>query len=183
MPIRRSLSSTTGMRRTCLRPISSMTSGDGPTKTMLGADQKRWLMEGLAASTATFKLLASAVPFLPPGAVDEWTRYATERDELRAFLRRERIRNVTILSAGQHAAYEQAQGGLHEFLAGSIGGTAFGRGRRSSEPDEGTSRIIPPGELMPSAESVRLARRSKDAILGQAPTRRSIHRRSRGRVP
>ena len=110
----------------CRSYRSSIGDPDGRAKTMLGVEQKRWLMEQLAASTATFKFIASAVPFLPPGAVDEWTRYATERDELRAFLRRERIRNVTILSAGMHAAFEQEQGGLHEFLAGSIGRSSYG---------------------------------------------------------
>ena len=94
---------------------------NGPAKTMLGAEQKRWLIRELKASTATFKFLVSSVPFLLPGAADEWAKYAAERDELLAFLRRERIRNVVILSGDFHVAYEQEQGGLHEFLAGPIG--------------------------------------------------------------
>jgi alkaline phosphatase D len=94
---------------------------NGPAKTMLGAEQQRWLTGALKASTATFKFVVSSVPFLLPGGADEWAKYPAERDELLAFLRRERIRNVVILSGDFHVAYEQERGGLHEFLAGPIG--------------------------------------------------------------
>src|SRR5690606_27058474 len=35
---------------------------DGPDKTLLGAEQKRWLLDGLAASAAPFKIVATSVP-------------------------------------------------------------------------------------------------------------------------
>ena len=40
---------------------------DGPGKTMLGEGQRDWLVQGVAASTATWKVIATSVP-LAPGA-------------------------------------------------------------------------------------------------------------------
>src|SRR6478672_12372539 len=39
---------------------------DGPAKTMLGAAQLQWLLEGLAASTATWKVIVTSVPLSVP---------------------------------------------------------------------------------------------------------------------
>jgi alkaline phosphatase D len=105
----------------CRSYRSPVADADGPAKTMLGAEQKRWLEQQLAASTATFKLLVSSVPFLVPGTSDEWAKYRTERDALLAFIRRARVRNVVIVSGDFHVAYEEEQAGVHEFVAGPIG--------------------------------------------------------------
>jgi alkaline phosphatase D len=95
---------------------------DGPAKTMLGARQKAWLKDGLRASRAPFKFVLSSVPLHGPWGVDRWAGYATERDELLAFVRDERIAGVIVLSADVHAAVDVDLGtGVREFIAGPIG--------------------------------------------------------------
>jgi alkaline phosphatase D len=95
---------------------------DGPAKTMLGARQKAWLKDGLRASRAPFKFVLSSVPLHGPWGPDRWAGYATERDELLAFVRRERIAGVVVLSADVHAAVDVDVGtGVREFIAGPIG--------------------------------------------------------------
>ena len=94
---------------------------DGPAKTMLGPAQKAWLKDGLAASKATFKFLVSSIPFLLPGRPDSWSSYTTERRELVEFIRRERLRNVVVLSADIHLALDYEKNGIREFVAGPIG--------------------------------------------------------------
>jgi alkaline phosphatase D len=95
---------------------------DGPGKTMLGARQKAWLKAGLRASRAPFKFVLSSVPLHGPWGPDRWAGYATERDELLAFVRDERIGGVIVLSADVHAAVDVDLGtGVREFIAGPIG--------------------------------------------------------------
>lgn len=55
----------------------------GPAKTMLGAVQRRWLVDGLRASTAPFKLVFSSVPLDFGNADDHWAAFADERDAIR----------------------------------------------------------------------------------------------------
>ncbi|HYE91305.1 MAG TPA: alkaline phosphatase D family protein [Terriglobales bacterium] len=101
---------------------------DGPAKTMLGADQKAWLKTALADSRATFKVIGSSIPFLPPSRPDSWAGYATERAELVDFIRRERIRNVVVLSADIHMALDWEQDGISEFVSGPIAAVLHCRG-------------------------------------------------------
>jgi len=74
---------------------------------MLGQAQKRWLFEKLTASTATFKVLVSPVPWAPgakPGqaGMDTWEGFKEERDEIFAHLARHKIEGVLLLSADRH---------------------------------------------------------------------------------
>jgi alkaline phosphatase D len=95
---------------------------DGPAKTMLGARQKAWLKDGLRASRAPFKFVLSSVPLHGPWGPDRWAGYATERDELLAFVRAERVTGVIVLSCDVHAAVDVDRGtGVREFIAGPIG--------------------------------------------------------------
>lgn len=77
--------------------------GDAPT--MLGPAQKAWLKAALNASTATFKVVASSVPWAAgtkPGSLDTWDGFPAEREELFAFLETERVEGVVLLSADRH---------------------------------------------------------------------------------
>jgi alkaline phosphatase D len=95
---------------------------DGPGKTMLGTRQKAWLKDGLRASRAPFKFVLSSVPLHGPWGPDRWAGFASERDELLAFVREERIGGVIVLSADVHAAVDVDLGtGVREFIAGPIG--------------------------------------------------------------
>jgi len=97
-------------------------------KTMLGAEQKAWLKTALAGSRATFKVVGSSIPFLPPSRPDSWAGYATERAELVDFIRREGIRNVVVLSADIHMALDWEQDGISEFVSGPIAAVLHCRG-------------------------------------------------------
>lgn len=94
---------------------------DGPEKTMLGTKQKQWLLDTLKRSRATYKIVATSVPF-HGSSQDAWGNYKTERDEIVAFIKRERIDNVVMISADYHFArdWTSKRTGLHEFMAGPL---------------------------------------------------------------
>jgi alkaline phosphatase D len=120
---------------------SKNTTPDGPGKTMLGAAQRRWLVEGVTASTATWKVIVSSVTLsLPTGRPerrDGWSGanilglpqdgagFATERDAiLRAFRERD-VRNVVVIAADVHHAelirhHPHLDWSFHEFIAGPL---------------------------------------------------------------
>lgn len=114
---------------------------DGPAKTMLGAAQRRWLTDGVAASTATWKLVVSSVSLSVPtgrSARDSWsnatvwglpeqngTGFAVERDGILKTLRDRGVRNLVVLSADVHHAelirHRPAPDfAFHEFIAGPL---------------------------------------------------------------
>jgi alkaline phosphatase D len=73
--------------------------------TMLGPVQKKWLLETLASSKGTFKVLASPVPWtagVKPGSKDTWDGYAAEREEIFSFLEAKRINGVLLIAADRH---------------------------------------------------------------------------------
>jgi alkaline phosphatase D len=94
---------------------------EGAQKTMLGSAQKRWFFDVLRRSRATFKLVATSVPF-HGGTSDAWGSYATERQEVVDFLANEKIRNVVMLSADFHFAREwySKKTNVMEFMAGPL---------------------------------------------------------------
>ena len=100
---------------------SEQTMPDGPGKTMLGSIQKSWLKKLLKASTAPFKFIITSVPF-HGNAIDTWGSYRTERDEIAAFIRGEKIRGTIFLTGDYHLARDlsNAQTGLREYMAGPI---------------------------------------------------------------
>ena len=100
---------------------SVQAAAEGPEKTMLGAQQKEWFLNTLNRSKATFKIVATSVPF-HGGSQDAWGNYKTERDEIVAFLKREKISNVVMISADYHFAREwiNKRTGIHEFTAGPL---------------------------------------------------------------
>ncbi len=89
---------------------------DGPGKTMLGAEQRRWLVEQVTASDAVWKAVVSSVPLSLPKSWpcgDSWaprrlpfyrTGFAAERDAVLAALRRRGVRNLVVLAADVHFA-------------------------------------------------------------------------------
>ena len=95
---------------------------DGPEKTMLGTQQKLWFLDQLKQSKATFKIVATSVPF-HGSSQDAWGNYRTERDEIIAFIKTERISNVVMISADYHFArdWSNKRTGIHEYVAGPLG--------------------------------------------------------------
>lgn len=86
-----------------------------PHPSMLGPVQLEWLLDGLARSTATFKLIASPVAFADDAkletdpatgqrirAKDTWSGYPEERKRLYDFLAEHEISGVVLLSGDRH---------------------------------------------------------------------------------
>ncbi|NNE00127.1 MAG: alkaline phosphatase [Pirellulaceae bacterium] len=73
--------------------------------TMLGPVQKQWLLETLADSDATFKIVASPVPFtagIKKGSRDPWDGFPEEREEIFRHIESERIDGVVLIAADRH---------------------------------------------------------------------------------
>jgi alkaline phosphatase D len=114
---------------------------DGPAKTMLGAAQREWLLRGLAASPATWKLVVTSVPlgmFTGGRYSDSWssanvfgfprtspTGFVHERDLVLRTIREQGIRNVVFVAGDVHHAeiirHEPSPGFVvHEVVAGPL---------------------------------------------------------------
>ena len=74
-------------------------------RSMLGPAQKKWLFDTIAASKSTFKVLCSPVPWdyrTKGGSPDTWNGYKKERDEIFAFLDKNDVNGVLLMSADRH---------------------------------------------------------------------------------
>ncbi|MHC4240562.1 MAG: alkaline phosphatase D family protein [Planctomycetota bacterium] len=72
---------------------------------MLGPAQKAWLLEQVEKSKATFKVLASPVPWsfnTKGNSLDTWNGFRDEREEIFAFLEENKIDSVVLISADRH---------------------------------------------------------------------------------
>jgi alkaline phosphatase D len=110
---------------------------DGPAKTMLGVAQLQWLIEGLAHSSATWKVIATSVPLSIPkggeGYSDGWASrpngpgFERERQVIVDAILAGKLKNVVFLAGDVHwvqaNAYDPNQDGVidfHEFVAGPL---------------------------------------------------------------
>lgn len=98
---------------------------DGPDKTILGAEQKRWLLETLAASDATFRIVITPGPLVgpdKPGKADNHSNpaFAHEGRQLREFLASQP--NTLVICGDRHWQYcsQDPQSGLPEMGCGPI---------------------------------------------------------------
>lgn len=74
-------------------------------RTMLGPAQKAWLLDALKKSTATFKVIASGVPWAfdaKADSKDTWNGFRDERKEIFDFLADNNINGVLLLSGDRH---------------------------------------------------------------------------------
>jgi alkaline phosphatase D len=91
--------------------------------TILGTQQRQWLFDGLATSTALFKFIATPVPLYGGGA-DRWDGFPAEREELLRWIAEKSLKGVVFITADVHyAAVSRIPGrlGLKEIVAGPIG--------------------------------------------------------------
>lgn len=74
-------------------------------RTMLGAEQKKWLKDKIVDSRAMIKVIVSSVPWAlqaKPGSKDTWAGFESERKEIFDFLSENKIDGVILLSADRH---------------------------------------------------------------------------------
>ena len=104
---------------------SANTREDGPEKTILGEEQKKWLMEGIAASDATYKFLITPGPIVGPdkkGKSDNHSNaaFAHEGQQLRDFLAKQE--RTYVICGDRHWQYcsEDPKTGVMEMGCGPI---------------------------------------------------------------
>jgi alkaline phosphatase D len=97
-------------------------SADDPEKTMLGAEQKAWLLQELRASGAPFKILLSPSPFNGSSAMDSWAGFKAERAEIDRYIAEQKLRHMLVLSGDWHMAMDLSRRGtsLDEVVVGPI---------------------------------------------------------------
>ncbi len=123
---------------------------DGTKKTMLGPSQLRWLLDGLASSDATWKVVVTSVPLSVPkegtksepgydgwaGGADQ-TGFERERQVIVDAVVKHKLKNVIFLAGDVHFvqanAYDPDDDGkidFHEFVAGPLSASH----RRMTQP-------------------------------------------------
>ncbi len=95
---------------------------DPDTKTMIGPEQKQWLLRQLEASSATFKFIVSSVPFSDPRD-DKWGEYPAERDEILKNIQENKIPGVIFLAGDVHhgaVSHMPHDPAIREFIFGPL---------------------------------------------------------------
>ena len=107
-----------------------------PSRTLLGPGQKAWLLNGLASSQATWKVVANQVmimaldvPRTQPLNTDQWDGYEAERRELLEFVQARGVRDVTFIT-----------GDIHTFFAGNV--SPSGRQDERAEPGAAATEFV-----------------------------------------
>jgi len=101
-----------------------------PDRTMLGPDQKQWLLKSLAASTATFKVIASGTMWASgadKGGKDSWAGdwAREERDQIFDLINEKTINGVVLISGDRHRSdiwrIDRPKGyPLYEFVSAKV---------------------------------------------------------------
>lgn len=119
---------------------------DGPAKTILGAEQKAWLLRTLAASDATFKILVSPTPIVGPDRGSKNDNHANagfrhEGDELRHALSAHK--NLVVVNGDRHWQYFSIDPatGLREFGCGPMSDVHAG-GYKPQPGDEAIQKFF-----------------------------------------
>ena len=102
---------------------SPNTMEDGPDKTILGKEQKAWLLESVRASTATFKLIFSPTPVVGPDRDNKSDNHANETFEFEGLQLRDALSDIEgliVFCGDRHWQYASVdpQSGLWEFGCG-----------------------------------------------------------------
>ncbi len=76
----------------------------GTDGSLLGEEQRTWLLDGLRESAATFKFVALGSRWTLNDRTDSFAQYAEEREEIFSAIERDAIEGVVLLSGDSHAA-------------------------------------------------------------------------------
>lgn len=100
----------------------------GTGRSMLGKTQLRWLLQGLRASKAKYKVIAapSSMVDLLIAPSEYWSGYWAERERMLRFIERHSIRGVVFVGSGLNAGVisrlnPDKQPAVHEVVGGPIG--------------------------------------------------------------
>jgi len=100
---------------------------DGPQKSIWGAEQREWLKATLKASDAKWKILISPTPMVGPDDLEKIDNHADirgfrhEADAFFAWLKENRIGNLTIVCGDRHWQYHSIHpSGVEEFGCGAL---------------------------------------------------------------
>lgn len=97
-------------------PVDSLTHPDlnSPDRTMLGAEQLKWLKEGLLSSEAQWKIIGNQViySYLNWGYepnftlnLDSWDGYPAEQRDIAEFLQKNSVRDVVFVTGDTHTSW------------------------------------------------------------------------------
>jgi alkaline phosphatase D len=111
----------------CRQFADPLDAPDGPEKTMLGQQQRRWLHTAVLRSEATWKVLVTSCPLSilrsanPPQ--DDWVAYEHELGTLLEAWRKAHVNNLVWITADVHwaQAIEYPAYGMWEFVGCPIG--------------------------------------------------------------
>jgi alkaline phosphatase D len=105
---------------------SPNTMKDGPNKSIWGAEQKRWLFDGLRKSDADFKVLLSPTPLVGPDRPNKRDNHANaafrhEGDEVRRWLQKHLPERFFVICGDRHWQYHSVhpETGVREFGTGA----------------------------------------------------------------
>ncbi|MRX73043.1 alkaline phosphatase [Bacillus lacus] len=85
-----------------------------PTRTLLGAEQEKWLADGLSGSNTGWKVLPQQIffaernygtPEAPRFSMDSWDGYPAARDRLMEVVKSNDITNLVVLTGDVHASW------------------------------------------------------------------------------
>lgn len=100
---------------------------DGPTKTIWGAEQKKWLMESIVKSNADYKLLISPTPLVGPDRKNKNDNHSNagfthEGNELRHFFQKHLPERFAWINGDRHWQYHSVhpETRVHEFGCGTV---------------------------------------------------------------
>jgi alkaline phosphatase D len=111
---------------------SPNTAADKDGKSMLGAEQKAWLLRELPSSTARHKVIVSSVPIAVPTGdqvrgIDSWVGFETELAEVLSSLAAAGVRELTFLTTDVHFTavhrFQPVEGAplvVHEIIVGPM---------------------------------------------------------------
>lgn len=143
-------------------------SPDGPEKSIWGEAQKRWLMDSLRESNATWKILVNPNPIVGPDRKSKNDNHANagfahESREIREFLRSHFPGNVISVCGDRHWQYHSVdpETGLHEFGCGPASDEHAG-GTPGLDKERHQFHRVLGGYLSIVAEGPRLALRHRD---------------------
>ncbi|MCP1123409.1 alkaline phosphatase D family protein [Bacillus sp. 3103sda1] len=130
---------------------------EDPNRSILGEEQERWLLDGLAASQAKWKVLAQQVFFAQRDfgfnpdeelySMDAWDGYPATRQHIVDFLAEKNIKNTVIITGDVHSSWANevktsVKDPNGKNVAVEFVGTSISSGGDGSDVNKDTAQIL-----------------------------------------